>query len=284
MARSIDSGSNVVSNWQGLQEILFADELTAGVHCIEHNGLPIDIMFQPRGSATTVVVLQERGPSQSLPVLTSGALLLDVDVNRIIITDPSLYLDGRMSTAWYAGNEFQPRLEAELARVVDRFLMAAGGVKTVFFGAHSAGFAALRFAQDFPASLALAVDPTLRMSDAPTLFKVYLEIAWGSGVPRGSFRQDVSADLSRSQKSTVVILQDSSAPHAALLSDAIAGFRVPDHTFVHRYDVAAGGADGADGTLFAKSIVRAVNASSSDFHGALMGLGLVPLSKTGAGL
>lgn len=107
-------------------------------------GLPIDIRYEPRGYPTTLVMFGAAVTrTMRFPIFAGDGLTAPVPANRIFVNDPSLYIDDRLTLAWYAGNARQPRLQLAIKRILTTLTM---GTDVVTFGVSGGGFAALYYA------------------------------------------------------------------------------------------------------------------------------------------
>lgn len=211
--RVINRAVNVVTEWASLEAFLSAPSIPAGIQSIDHNGLPIDLMFHPRGEATTVVTFHgATDDATRLPMLIGGGLTDGLPVNRIYLSDPTLVLDKKLRLAWYSGSTIQPRLQHDLDRIVDRLLDVAGGQHAIFFGTSGGGFAALRMSHGFPGSVAMVVNPQTSIGRyIDRLVDEYVDSAWGATsldeLP-GIVQHDLLQQYSNGHSNTIAYLQN----------------------------------------------------------------------------
>ncbi|MGP9604651.1 hypothetical protein ACT3SY_17775 [Brachybacterium sp. AOP42-E1-35] len=165
--------------YHSLEEFLGAPEPPAGILTIEHGGLPLDVRYDPRGASTTLVVFNAAlgSPNTVHPAFMGDNISADLDINRIFIADPTLYLDDTLAVAWYAGNRFQG-LQQVIPRVIRK--LAGPEQRVILFGPSGGGFAALYFASTLAGSLAIPVNPqTSIKAYGPKGSGMYAEAAFG---------------------------------------------------------------------------------------------------------
>lgn len=213
--RVIDRSLHVVTEYQSLQEFLEAPSIPAGIQSIWHNGCPIDVMFQPNGQPTTIVTFHGASDENTrLPYFVGAGITNGLPVNRIYLCDPSLYLSKTLRLAWYLGSEVHPRLQADLDKIVDRLLEAAGSERVIFFGSSGGGFAALRMSARFPDSAALVVNPQISVGAYfENAVSQYMYEMWGADYPDdlpGTTIHDLSRlyVLKREHSNTIGYLQN----------------------------------------------------------------------------
>lgn len=142
-------------------------------------GLPIDIKYEPRGYATTLVLFNAAATTaMRWPVFAGDGITKSLPANRIFVNDPTLYLDDRINLAWYAGNHRQPRLQLALSRILRALIGEKERVVT--FGASGGGFASLYFATEFSSATAVPVNPQTNIAAySPQAVRAYTTYAWG---------------------------------------------------------------------------------------------------------
>lgn len=163
-----------------LAEFLEASEYAPGVLTIMHGGVPIDVKFDPRGYDTTMVFFHAAVSQRftQLPMFPGAGISQRLPVDRIFITDPSLYLDPDLTLAWFAGNQRQPDLQDVLTQILTALIPK--GRPVVMFGGSGGGFAALHYAARVPDSTAVPVNPQVKIEDfAKPLVNKWLRLAWG---------------------------------------------------------------------------------------------------------
>ncbi len=147
------------SRYASIEEFLASGDPEAGIVSIE-TAEPIEILYQPAGSETTVVTFHAAlaRPKTPLPIFTGMRATSDELVNRIFISDPGLYAGDSVRVAWFAGTQSLP-LQSVLPAVLAKLIDAAGGTRTLFWGPSAGGFAALYYSRLFPGSLAIPINP-----------------------------------------------------------------------------------------------------------------------------
>lgn len=140
----------------------------SGAHAIWLGGLYLDLLVEDRGARATLVVfhgaVNERQPT--LPVFQGKAVAQAAGLNLITVSDPSLAM-GDVDLAWFLGNRWIGPLRPLLVPVIKHVLAAMGSQETILLGGSGGGYAAIRFAHDFPDSLVLALNPRLNLGVRP---------------------------------------------------------------------------------------------------------------------
>lgn len=157
--RNIERYKKPVQTFGSLEAFLSAEDINPGIISIS-GALPIDILYTPAGSSTTVVSFHAAltKAETALPMFAGGKVTQDGQVNRIFISDPGLYAGSEHKIAWFAGTR-ELDLQKQLPKIIDKLLIAAGGTRTLFWGPSAGGFAALYYSKLFPESLAVAINP-----------------------------------------------------------------------------------------------------------------------------
>ncbi len=173
-------------------------DLAPGVHSIGLD-LPLDLLYMPNGSKTTVVSFHAAARPQSpLPIFAGGNVAADHGVNRIHISDPGLYCSDNVRIAWFAGALGLP-LQTFLPSVLAHLIEHAGGERTVFWGPSAGGFAALYYSKFFPNSLAIPVNPqTILANFGYQNQRIYTHAAFGAQTPDehdSVLRENICSDL-----------------------------------------------------------------------------------------
>lgn len=153
-------------HYTSLEDFLGSPVQPGGI-TYQHQGYDIDILYEPRGSATTLVVFNAAVAftHEHTPIFTGQTLARQTGTNLIAISDPLLrYQD--ISTAWYLGDQHTGPLRPVLTPAIHHVLNTAGSTRTILFGASGGGYAAGHCAHDFPDSIALLINPRLSLKRA----------------------------------------------------------------------------------------------------------------------
>lgn len=175
--RTVKFGSTPHS-FASLEAFLKRDATPAGNYDIEH-GLPIQMYWAGRGSDTTFVAFNGAIGSTytTVPAYAGFGTTQHLSANVLLLSDPSMVIDERLTLGWYAGNTRQPTLQADLTRIIRSF---AGDTRVVLFGPSGGGYAALEQATRLPGSTAIVSNPQTDVTKyMPAAVERYLEIAWG---------------------------------------------------------------------------------------------------------
>lgn len=151
----------------------------SGVLTVMLGGLPIDILYEPRGYETTTVFFHAALVSKDykLPFFAGKGVSADLPTNRVFIADPTLYLDERLALGWYAGNYKQPRLQYAIRGILEHLI--SKDQRMVTFGASGGGFAALYYASCRDGAIAVPINPQTHLSRYKSGFPKYARLAWG---------------------------------------------------------------------------------------------------------
>ncbi|SEI42145.1 hypothetical protein SAMN04487917_101189 [Arthrobacter sp. yr096] len=176
----IDATANQVTWYSGVASFIEADSIPQGILSISEAGLPIDLLNSDVGSDTTMVVFHGAVESTSqLPVLSGQGLSTGIGVNRIFISDPSLYISEGLQLGWFAGNKAQPGLQSDLEKIIRRIVTSHGSRRVMFFGGSGGGFASLYFAARFAGSAAVVFNPQTNIARyQPSTVLDYAQIAY----------------------------------------------------------------------------------------------------------
>lgn len=176
--RHIDPSEHTV--YSSLRQFLDAGEYPPGVLTVMHGGLPIDIRHEPLGYDTTTVFFHSALTARKFdfPVFAGVGISSGLPTNRVFITDPTLYLDGKLMLGWYAGNVKQPRLQWAIRGILNRLIPTEQRVVT--FGSSGGGFAALYYAGTREGATAVPVNPQTNLARyVPAAVARYTKLAWG---------------------------------------------------------------------------------------------------------
>lgn len=170
--------SGVVKTFASLEEFLQGSpaNLTDGVYAIEH-GLPTFVKWLNRGSDTTVVTFTAAASRQmtTLPVFSGITSTRQLPANVLMFSDPTMLLDRETTIAWFAGNQYQPELQSDIAKIIDSF---RGDGDCILLGGSGGGYSALVQHSKLEHSTALVVNPSTRIHSRP-VFESYLRKMWG---------------------------------------------------------------------------------------------------------
>lgn len=161
-------------------EFLEAPEYTPGVLTVMHGGVPIDVKYDPRGHRTTMVFFHAAISRRftQLPMFPGAGISQSLPVDRIFVTDPSLYINTDLTLGWFAGNRAQPDLQDVITKVLSALI--PDGRPVVMFGGSGGGFAALHYSARIPNSLAVPMNPQIKIENfAKPLVDAWLQLAWG---------------------------------------------------------------------------------------------------------
>lgn len=200
-------------------DAFLAGEVQLGLITIEEGGLNIDVLYEPAGSDTTIVIFHAALSRQNvaLPIFTGRQITQDGPVNRIYVSDPGLYADPELTLSWYAGTSTLP-LQTVLPPIIERLAKEAGGSRLMFFGASGGGFASLYYSRLFPESLAVAVNPQTVLRNFPSYtLRQFTERAFPGSTQAEVLDHAVCSDLrvpyAQSFPNYVVYIQNESDDH-----------------------------------------------------------------------
>lgn len=163
-------------------EAFYSNPLGQGVHTIMHRGRLLDLLIEDNNSDTTLVVFHgSLSPRQrTIPYLQGRGVAGTAGVNLISVADPSLDM-GPLACAWFLGDNHLGPLRNIFVPMIRYVLKELGTRATVLFGGSGGGYAAVNFAQDFPGSIALAMNPRLNLNGTPTsTMPRYLDVCHGA--------------------------------------------------------------------------------------------------------
>lgn len=179
--RKIDSKLHVIKNHASPEEFLSRSRIVSGINTIWYSGLPIDTLVSLRPSNTLVVVLNgAKGDNVRLPWLAGSGITKGLEVSRVSICDPSLYLGEEIKSSYCAGNRYQPELQEIIAQIVRKIADSAGIEHIVVLGGSNGGFAGLNLSRSLAGSTAVVYNPQTNLwvhRQAPIL--EWLSTGWG---------------------------------------------------------------------------------------------------------
>lgn len=169
--------------YKSLRRFLLAFDIPSGNLEIQLPGQPIHVLWSGRKYAHTLVTFSGtiNHKVEYLPAYAGISLAKSLPVNRIHISDPTLVLDTNLRLSWYAGNELNPALQQQIARIIQKL---AGKTSITLFGPSGGGFAALAIAPMLRRNVRVLVSNPQTDIQAFTEVHVkkYLDLAW-NGVP-----------------------------------------------------------------------------------------------------
>lgn len=139
---------------------------------------PLLFRWINRGKDVTVVAFSAAITSRVahyVPVFSGWNLVKELDANVLLVSDPTLMMDDRITLGWYAGNRDQPLLVGAYDRIFERLSLRS---RVLFFGASGGGFASLRHARMLEDSLAVVSNPQTDITKF-SYYPTYLDLAWG---------------------------------------------------------------------------------------------------------
>ncbi len=186
---------------------------------------PVDFLVENNDADTTLVSFHAALGSTAVtpPVFTGRSISQGLKVNRVFVSDPSLYLDKELTLAWFLGHE-KLNLTAKLDEVISEIQYRLGAEHLVFFGMSGGGFASLNMSERFPGSLAIPVNPQTKiLSYAQVHWNRFAEICFGTKTVEES-RQCINlhprADLTRvygpDMSNSVIYVQNATDSHLKL--------------------------------------------------------------------
>ncbi|MGH1563822.1 hypothetical protein [Mumia sp. DW29H23] len=192
----------------------------AGILAVRTADTVIDLLYDPRGAATTIVNFHAAITTSgvTLPYFTGGSLHGDTPVNRVLVADPALYRDETLTLAWYAGTDTLD-LQHGLPRLIDHLHRAAGGSRRLYFGGSGGGFAALFYGAPHDDVLSVAVNPqTIIANYTRAHVERYARTCWGANDDAGisDALERFSSDLRpvyREARNHVLYIQNTGDDH-----------------------------------------------------------------------
>ncbi|MBI9001186.1 hypothetical protein M0E87_08760 [Corynebacterium sp. CCM 9185] len=143
--------------------------IPSGNGCVYYGGLPIDFFLEDAGQNTLLILLQGSVTARSrFPWTRQPSYLHDIGSHAtVMLSDPTLYLDNSLTTAWFAGNRHQPQLQQVATKLIAKIAANVEGRKLVFVGGAAASFSALYFSAKFPLSTAVVFNPCTNIARFP---------------------------------------------------------------------------------------------------------------------
>lgn len=159
--RSLDRWNLSEFLYEGIDDFNNSNVYKKGIHSISIAGLKIDICIDLKKGKPLVFCLNGAMPRNNdlkLPVFSGLSILPSVDVSRVYINDPTLYVNEKLSLGWYAGSKFLD-LQSILPKVMKRVVEVSSASKIIFIGGSGGGFASLYYGTFFPESLVVPWNP-----------------------------------------------------------------------------------------------------------------------------
>lgn len=178
--RSVGFFPKIQSVWDDVAAFVSAPRIRRGIHSVWHKGLPIELELSRERSETLLVVFHGALEHYAvLPIFPGANVTSSLDVARVSLSDPSLYLSPTLPLAWFAGSQVQPDLQDVTTRLIEKLLKSTGAKRLIFFGSSGGGFASLIQAVSFPGSVAVVANAqtdVLRYHEDHV--RNYLSTAW----------------------------------------------------------------------------------------------------------
>lgn len=219
--------SNFQSEWADFQCIWdsvesfyqgFKSSNANGNQRISTPSYPIDIQIDGRKSKPLIVFLHGRkAPEVKLPYLTGAGITSGLDVSRLSISDPSLYIDSNLSIAWYTGSSSQPELQRDIVGIVKKVAAELEATRIIFVGGSAGGFASAVFSHQIEDSVALIWNPQTEVLKYYKKFvDSYLDFCWPGGTK--SIPNDVVTSITKQyannpSRNLVVYMQEDTDEH-----------------------------------------------------------------------
>lgn len=157
--RSIGFFPKTQTVWEDLSSFTSAPQIPKAIHTVWHRGLPIEFELSRDQSKTLLVMFHGALEHHAfLPIFSGSYVASGLDVARVSITDPSLYLSPTLPLAWFAGSYAQPDLQTVISLIVRKLAHSVGAERTIFFGSSGGGFASLVQAAANPSSTAVVAN------------------------------------------------------------------------------------------------------------------------------
>ena len=210
---------------RSLDDFLALESAPSGLYAIPTSaGVYTDAVYWDTGADTLIVVFNASG--FAAPGIRPGFNGMSMfahwrkaaRANFLFVHDATLYLDGSMSLAWYAGAAGFD-YPSELRQVIDKFVDLSASTHELYFGIGGGGFAALRYSASSPGSHAIAVNAQtgiLRHSD--NLKDAFLEQCWtvDGEVTTVDLRHDVCVDYAEGPANFAYCLVNATDEHHVL--------------------------------------------------------------------
>lgn len=192
-----------------LAEFLAVQQLDSGKIRVTHNALPIDMSLRKAPGEPLLVFLHGAMTARAtLPYLVGVGMSAERHVSRLSISDPSLYLDGDLKLAWYAGSSLQPDLPRDLAKIIAKISSVIEASRVVIIGGSGGGFGAMSIGAYLDGSIGVVWNPQTNIRRYYKSFvDVYETKAWGGVRSEGLKTADLSKVYASPLKNTIIYLQ-----------------------------------------------------------------------------
>lgn len=159
--------------------------LERGIHTINYNGSPLDLLVHPETRANALVVAFHgvTPNTAATPVFTGIGVPSAIGAHRLFVSDPSLELSRHLTAAWHAGNHAHP-LQRDLVTIINSVRERLDAQRLIFVGSSPGGFAAMYYSAQFPGSLAIVTDPHAVIAHCdPSDVERYYSTCWSGHNP-----------------------------------------------------------------------------------------------------
>lgn len=223
--QDLDTATHAVAKYSDVDEFLNSGSVPDGLITIANGTQPMDVLNINAGSDTTIVCFHGAAEREiRLPWHIAQGVTSSTGMNRIFLSDPTLYKSKELGLSWYAGSLETPRLQEILAGIVAKIVESTGGTNLIFFGSSGGGFASLEMSRRFPGSLALTMNPQTSLGKYfPTAIGRYLEYGWNGEVEHLDDLPDtVSHDLTK-------VYEGGFSNHVAMIQNARDWYHIGNH-------------------------------------------------------
>jgi len=173
--------------YDGVEAFLRSPNFVSGVHTVNCDGLPVDLLFHRKNADTLLVVFGAAAPrsaATSPPFFSGLGLASDLRCSTLCVNDPSYYLDEGIRIAWYVGSK-RVLLQPILPAIFDAVATRSNCRRIIFTGGSAGGFACLYYVLKtaFPA-MAFAFNPQTNISKYdPAHLKLFARVCfdWQEG-------------------------------------------------------------------------------------------------------
>ncbi len=154
------------------------------------------------------------------PVFSGEKISKGVAANFVFISDPTLYLSGKIKLSWYCG-DIENQLQSNLSLIIEHLVKIYGKRRSIFFGGSGGGFASLFYSRTIENALALVWNPQVNIQNYSaaeySAINEYAKTAFGCS--RHDLSKHIETDLSLSYKkgykNNVIYCQNITDKHVA---------------------------------------------------------------------